>query len=137
MQTKQYKHKRKGGSYRVQWVAKGSGSLNTGSNDRFVVYRNEIGHHFVRPFAEFMDVMEEVFEEENKHRPPDTPLERVVTERAELLEKIDRLGDFISSDKFVDLGEEHGRLMRGQLVTMEEYAEFLNWRIELMQEVKK
>ena len=74
---------------------------------------------------------------ERAYSPSDTPLERAVTERAELLEKIDRLGDFISSDKFVDLGEEHGRLMRGQLVTMEEYAELLNWRIELMQEVKK
>lgn len=60
MIEKQYKHKRKGGSYRALCVAKGSGTLNTGSNDRFVVYQNESGNHFVRPLAEFMDVMAEV-----------------------------------------------------------------------------
>lgn len=66
MQTKQFKHKRKGGSYRIHAIAKGSGSMNTGGDDSFVVYHNELGQHFVRPFAEFMDAMEEVFAEERK-----------------------------------------------------------------------
>lgn len=60
MQTKQFKHKRKGGSYRIHAIAKGSGTLNTSGDDGFVVYHNELGQHFVRPLAEFHEVMDEV-----------------------------------------------------------------------------
>ena len=60
MQTKQFKHKRKGGSYRIHAIAKGSGSLNTSGDDSFVVYHNELGQHFVRPLVEFSEVMDEV-----------------------------------------------------------------------------
>lgn len=60
MQTKHYTHKRKGGSYRIRCIAKGSGTLNTTGDDTLVVYHNELGQHFVRPLAEFHEVMNEV-----------------------------------------------------------------------------
>lgn len=60
MQTKQFKHKRKGGSYRIHAIAKGSGSMNTSGDDSFVVYHNELGQHFVRPLVEFSEIMDEV-----------------------------------------------------------------------------
>lgn len=60
MKTKLYTHKRKGGSYRIHTIAKGSGTLNTTGNDELAVYHNELGQHFVRPLAEFHEVMNEV-----------------------------------------------------------------------------
>lgn len=60
MKTKLYTHKRQGGRYRIHFVAKGSGTLNTTSDDAFVVYHNELGQHFVRPLAEFGEAMNEV-----------------------------------------------------------------------------
>lgn len=60
MQTKHYTHKRKGGSYRIRCIAKGSGTLNTTGDDTLVVYHNELGQHFVRPLAEFGEAMNEV-----------------------------------------------------------------------------
>ena len=59
MQTKHYTHKRKGGSYRIRCIAKGSGTLNATGNDELVVYHNELGQHFVRPLEEFLEVMSE------------------------------------------------------------------------------
>ncbi len=60
MKTKLYTHKRKGGRYRIHFVAKGSGTLNTAGDDTFVVYHNELGQHFVRPLVEFDEAMNEV-----------------------------------------------------------------------------
>ena len=60
MKTKLYTHKRKSGRYRINFIAKGSGTLNTTGNDELAVYHNELGQHFVRPLAEFHEVMNEV-----------------------------------------------------------------------------
>lgn len=60
MKTKNYTHKRKGGHYRIQAIGKGSGTLNITGNDELVIYHNELGQYFVRPLAEFIEVMIEI-----------------------------------------------------------------------------
>lgn len=68
MKTKFYTHKRKGGSYRIRCIAKGSGTLNATGNDELVVYHNQLGQHFVRPVDEFLNTMNEV-----KQKKPNWP----------------------------------------------------------------
>lgn len=74
---------------------------------------------------------------ERAYKPSQTPLERVITERAELVEKIDKLDSFIDSITFVDLGVEHGGLMNEQIRAMDRYADILDRRIGLMREGEK
>lgn len=74
---------------------------------------------------------------DTKREPLQTPLERVTAERAELMEKIDKLDSFIDSTTFVDLGIEHSRLMSEQIRVMDRYADILDRRISLMREGEK
>lgn len=78
----------------------------------------------------------------NKHtgtkcEPLQTPLERVTAERAELMDKIDKLDSFIDSIAFVDLDIVHSGLMNEQIRVMDRYADILDRRIRLMREGEK
>lgn len=65
----------------------------------------------------------------SKERPPYQ--QRVVTEKAELDDKISRLRPFIGSPTFRGLAGEERVLLEEQLGTMEAYSVILEQRIEL------
>ena len=55
--------------------------------------------------------------------------ERVVTEKAELDEKIEKLDAFLKGTIYLSLSEEEQFLLRKQLALMQEYAATLGQRI--------
>lgn len=64
---------------------------------------------------------------------PSTPLDRVLTERYELAEKMSKLSAFVQTENFRDLPMAHKRLLSKQGGVMEQYLMILSERISLMQ----
>ena len=57
---------------------------------------------------------------------------RVITEQNELLDKLTKLNNFISSEKFKSLDDENQRLLKMQSSAMSIYNDVLNMRYELL-----
>ena len=58
-------------------------------------------------------------------------VERLIVERNELTEKIEKLNTFMDSDKFKELTCEHKSLLAGQMYHMVKYRDILISRIGL------
>lgn len=65
-----------------------------------------------------------------------TFLERLKTEKNELLEKTTKLSMFLNSDKVNDLSEANELLLKFQLEHMNNYLNILLIRIELIEKTK-
>lgn len=57
---------------------------------------------------------------------------RLIIERDELNKKIELLNKFLITDKFLEIDEEHQDLLSQQHLTMLEYRNILDKRIELV-----
>ena len=69
---------------------------------------------------------------ERAYKPSQTPLERVTAERAELMEKIDKLESFLDSAASKQLPLEQVELLRKQSKFMDSYSDILSMRMDLM-----
>ncbi|MGL5280360.1 MAG: crAss001_48 related protein [Plesiomonas shigelloides] len=56
---------------------------------------------------------------------------RVVEERSDLSDKLDKLGNYIDSDKFKDIDARNRHLLEAQWKAMSEYLVILDKRINL------
>ena len=59
-------------------------------------------------------------------------IERIIDERKELVERKDKLNEFIYSQKFMELDTKMKTLIRSQLKVMNQYINILGWRLELL-----
>ena len=57
---------------------------------------------------------------------------RVITEQNELYDKLTKLNNFISSEKFKSLDDENQRLLKMQSNAMSIYNDVLNMRFDLL-----
>lgn len=60
--------------------------------------------------------------------------DRLVTEHSELSEKIEKLSNFLESERFSDIDKEQQELLKQQYQVMLEYQQILIQRIKLLQE---
>ena len=70
---------------------------------------------------------------ENAYRPADTPLERMLIEDTDLTVKTEKLGLFIRSDKFNELGNNTKAMLMAQYKSMRNYQHALNMRYTNME----
>lgn len=59
---------------------------------------------------------------------------RLIAERDELVEKTNKLAEFLEAPKFLELGDEHQFLLIMQHAAMSQYALILNRRLFLLGE---
>lgn len=62
----------------------------------------------------------------------ETFLDRLINERSELAEKIEKLQQFINTKNFGDLSLANRLLLEKQVIHMKEYLDILSIRIELI-----
>lgn len=65
-------------------------------------------------------------------RPADTPADRMRIELDDLAKKLDKLGLFLGTPKFLKLDKEMCDLVHRQFCVMKEYEDILKKRLELM-----
>lgn len=66
----------------------------------------------------------------------ETPIERLIVERGELLYRLRKLKDFLATDTPLKLGPKHVELLCRQATAMQDYYEVLSLRFDLMRREK-